>query len=91
VPEIYFLTPVILLVTVLFASYRFSGRAGSAFFGSALIGVILLISSSLGASADIDTNIVVRVLYIFLASVYGLCVMSIVAPIVNPDGEAARH
>jgi hypothetical protein len=91
VPEIYFLIPVMLLVTVLFANYRFSGRAGSAFFGSALIGVVILISSSTGASADIDTNIVVRVFYIFLASAYGLCAMSIIAPLVNPDGEAAGH
>ena len=49
--------------------------------------VVILISSSTGASADIDTNIVVRVFYIFLASVSMASVrMSIIAPLVNPDG-----
>jgi hypothetical protein len=90
VPQIYFLVPVIMLVSLLFASYRFSDRPGAAYFGSALIGFLILISSSLGAGADIDSNIFLRVFYVFLGGIYVLGVMSILQPGADADG-AAHH
>lgn len=89
VPQIYFLVPVIMLVSLLFASYRFSDRPGAAYFGSALIGFLILISSSLGAGADIDSNIFLRVFYIFLGGIYVLGVMSILQP--GSDTDVAAH
>lgn len=89
VPQIYFLVPVIMLVTLLFASYRFSDRPGAGYFGSALIGFLILISSSLGGGADIDSNIFLRVFYIFFGAIYVLGVMSFLQP--GSDADAAVH
>lgn len=83
VPEVHVMILSMLFIALLFAHRRFSDAADARYFGSALIGVIILISSSLGANADIDTNIVLRVLYIFLAGMYVIGVTSIIEPLLD--------
>jgi hypothetical protein len=81
VPEFHFFVLLTLLTTLLFGARRFSDAPDAKYFGSALIGMVILISSSLGANADIDTNIVTRLVFISLAGLYVIGTMSIFEPI----------
>jgi hypothetical protein len=91
VPELYFLVPLMLLVTLLFAGFRFSDKPGAKYFGSALVGLIILISSSLGADADIDKNLILRIIYIFIAGIYATCAVSLLEPLINPGASHDGH
>ncbi len=85
VPEVYMLVLMTLLVMLLFAQRRFSDAHDAKYFGSAMIGVIILISTSLGEKADIDTNILLRILFIVIAGIYAIGVTSIVEPLTRPE------
>jgi hypothetical protein len=93
VPEVHVFVLLTLLATLLFAHRRFSDAPGAKFFGSALIGLIILVSSSLGAGADLDANIVKRIFAIFLAGMYVIGLMSITEPLLDPahDSETTGH
>ena len=88
VPELQMLLLLTLLVATLFASRRFSDAPDAKYFGSALIGVIIIISTSLGATADIDKTIVLRILYIFLAGMYVIAMTSVIEPLTRSDETA---
>jgi len=85
VPELQMLLLLTLLVAMLCAIRRFSDAPDAKYFGSALIGVIIIISTSLGATADIDKTIVLRILYIFLAGMYVIGMTSIIEPLTRPE------
>ena len=87
VPEVQMLALSTLLVTLLFARRRFSDAHDAKYFGSALIGVVILISNSVGESADIDTNILIRVLFIFLAGMYTIGMASLIESLFPPVSE----
>lgn len=80
VPEVHFLALLTLLATLLFGARRFSDAPDAKYFGSALIGLIILISSSVGPGQDIDLNILKRILFIFVGGMYVVGVMSIAEP-----------
>ena len=87
VPELQMLLLLTLLVAILFAKRRFADTPDAKYFGSALIGVIIIISTSLGATADIDKTIVLRILYIFLAGMYVIGITSIIEPLTRSEEQ----
>jgi hypothetical protein len=70
VPEFYFLILLMLFTSLMFAAKLFSGDVDAKYYASALTGLVILISSSLGPGADIDANAVQRIIYILLAGTY---------------------
>ncbi len=89
VPQIGVVALLTLVFTLLFSCRRFSDAPDAKFFGSALIGLIILISSSIGAGADMDANIVKRISYIFLAGMYVIGVASIIEPLIAHSSDHA--
>jgi hypothetical protein len=83
VPEFHFFLLLALLVLVLMGARRFSASPLANYYGSAICAFIILISSSLGAGADLDVNIVKRAAMIFLGGVYVVVVLSIAEPIIK--------
>ena len=82
VPELHFFVLLTLLATLLLGARRFSDSPDAKYYGSAVIGMVILISSSLGANADIDANIVTRLVFISAAGIYVIGVMSIFEPVI---------
>jgi hypothetical protein len=84
VPEVYFLVPLMLLTALLFGRKICSDDPYAAYYASALTGLVILVSSSLGPGADVDANAVLRILYVWLAGTYAILGFSLA------DGLAAR-
>ncbi len=85
VPVVHMLVLMTLPLMLLFAERRFSDTHDAKYYGSAMIGVIILISTSLGEKADIDTNILLRILFIVIAGIYAIGVTSIIEPLTRSE------
>ena len=54
----------------LFGSKIFSDDPYAAYYASALTGLVILVCSSIGPGADVGSNAILRVFYIFAAGIY---------------------
>ena len=82
VPEFHFLVALTLVTGLLFGRKIFSEDADAKYYGSALTGLVILVSQSLGAGADVDVNVIKRIVFIFLAGVYVIIAMGLVERLV---------
>ncbi|NOQ41918.1 MAG: DUF2955 domain-containing protein [Desulfuromusa sp.] len=80
-PSVFFL--LFLFVSLMLASKRFSSSPSAKYYGSALIGVTIIITNSIGPGTDVDVTIIKRIFHIFLASVYVLGAISIIEPLLK--------
>jgi len=87
VPEIHFFVVLTLVTMLLFAFPIFSGSPTAKYYGSALSGLVILISSSLGPGADIDANVVNRVIFIILSGAYVIAAMSVLDRLLPESDE----
>ena len=75
VPASHFFVVLTLATSLLFARKIFSGSPDAKYYGSALSGLVILVSQSLGAGAEVDANVIKRILFIILAGVYVVMAM----------------
>jgi hypothetical protein len=82
VPEFHFFVLLTLATGLLFARKIFSDAPDAKYYGSALTGLVILVSQSLGPSADVDVNVIKRIVFIVLAGVYVIMAMGLVERLV---------
>jgi hypothetical protein len=78
VPHLHFFIVLMLLTSLLFATRIFSGTPSAKYYGSAFTGLVILVSSSMEAGTDVDTNVIKRIIFITLAGFYVIMAMSTV-------------
>jgi hypothetical protein len=70
VPEYHFLVLLMFFVSLGFGRVIYSGRPVSKYLPSAMVVVIVLVNSSLAADADFSENLLLRIIFITLATMY---------------------
>lgn len=70
VPEIHFLILLVLFTALLFGAKIFSDDPHASYYSSGIIGLVILVSSSMGPGADVGVNALMRVFFILLAGTY---------------------
>ncbi len=89
VPAYHFFVFLMLLTTLLFGTRAFSDRSTARYYPTALIGLVVLISSSTGPGSDMSVVWFKRVLYIAMAAVYVIAATLVLERFVfKHDGKA---
>lgn len=78
VPQFHFLVALTLATSLLFAHKIFSDTPDAKYYGSALSGLVVIVSQSFGADASVDANVIKRVVSIVLAGFYVVMAMTAV-------------
>jgi hypothetical protein len=91
VPELFFFAVLMLLTSLLFGARIFSDTPEAKYYGSALTGLVILVSSSMGAGADVDVNVIKRIIFITVAGVYVIVAMTFVERLLPHDDDAAQN
>jgi hypothetical protein len=91
VPELFFFAVLMLLTSLLFGVRIFSGTPEAQYYGSALTGLVILVSSSMGADADVDVNVIKRIIFIALAGTYVIIAMTIVERLLPHGRQPAEN
>lgn len=77
VPQYHFLIALMMLTTLLFGAGIFSGKPLAQYLPSALIALLVLVSTSTAEDADIASKFVMRILLISTAALYVVAVISV--------------
>lgn len=77
VPEYYFLVMLMFLVTLVFGTVISSGSATAQYLPSAMVAVIVLVNSSMAEGADFSENLVMRIIFIAMATMYVVIVLKV--------------
>ena len=77
VPEYYFFITLMLLTALLFGAGIFSGSPMAKYLPSALIALLILVSTSMGEGASITGKFVLRVILISTAALYVVAILSV--------------
>jgi uncharacterized membrane protein YccC len=77
VPEYHFLVLLMFLVSLSFGAAINAGTAMAKYLPSAMVAMIILVSSSLAEDANFTENFVLRVLFISLATIYVVTVLKV--------------
>jgi uncharacterized membrane protein YccC len=77
VPEYHFFIALMLLTTLLFGAGVFSDKPLAKYLPSALIALLILVSSSTGEGADFTSKFVIRVVLISAAALYVVAILSV--------------
>ena len=70
VPQYHFYIALIFLTCLYFGNIIFSARPAAKYFGSAFVALFVLVNSSTGEDADFASLFMMRMLFIFLATLY---------------------
>lgn len=70
VPEIHFFLPLLFLTALVFGAGVFSDKPTAPYYASAFTALLILISTSMGEGVFIESKIILRIVFIFLATLY---------------------
>lgn len=78
VPTFYFYIALLLLTTLFFSKNMFSVKPTAKYYSSALIAMLVVVNSSMGAGADFNAVLLNRVLLICGAIFYIICMLKVI-------------